>query len=339
MIAAAAELNVKREFPLLARLGADDLPGAVMVVPSDEHGHTTELPAQEAEPEHPAQPDPLRKFSLAGLQLKFSVQKDNRGWTIPVSGQAGNEILKLPDSRPGYQGVPEAEFAAMTLAAAAGINTPAVELVDARQVKGLGQGVSNTPGLSFAVSRFDRTSTGQRVHAEELAQILDIPTNRSGGARDPKYTRANFETIAGHISNLVGPSAVAEVIRRIVLNVLVGNGDAHLKNWKIIYPDGSTPELSPVYDVVPTVLFIPDDHLGLNLNGSKQFTAVTSASFGPLGERSGLSAAEVRTVVAASVEAVMANWPLLRELLPAAKYQALTERLGSLPLVSARAST
>lgn len=47
------------------------------------------------------------------------------------------------------------------------------------------------------------------------------------------------------------------MIDRIVLNILVGNGDAHVKNWTFIYPDGSRPQLSPAYDIVPTVLYVP----------------------------------------------------------------------------------
>ncbi len=70
------------------------------------------------------------------------------------------------------------------------------------------------------------------MHMEEIAQVMDIPTGRGTA----KYTRANFETIAVLVEALCGTAAVGDVIDRLVLNVLVGNGDAHLKNWAISFP-------------------------------------------------------------------------------------------------------
>jgi serine/threonine-protein kinase HipA len=116
--------------------------------------------------------------------MKFSIHKSARGLTVPVSGTAGNMILKLPDGRPGFQGVPEAEFAAMTLAGAVGIQIPQVQLLSAREVKGLGEWAEVSNRLSFAVARFDRSEDGRRVHAEEFAQILDIPPARERSKYD-----------------------------------------------------------------------------------------------------------------------------------------------------------
>ncbi len=56
------------------------------------------------------------KFSLAGAQLKFSVYGYGRGLTVPAKGQAGNYVLKFPDGRPGFSGVPEAELGSLELA-------------------------------------------------------------------------------------------------------------------------------------------------------------------------------------------------------------------------------
>lgn len=327
-VARASRLSGVREFDLLARIGLDDLPGALRVIPSDEHG---ERIAPEAPPdvEDSEASSALLKFSLAGLQVKFSVSRTDRALTLPVSGVAGNAILKLPDSRLGFDLVPVAEYAAMTLSAAVGIRTPEVSLVNAALVAGLDKWADHRGEMSLLVERFDRNSGGGRVHVEELAQVLDVPA----GGQDAKYRRANFETVANVVGALSGTEAVGDVIDRIVLNILIGNGDAHLKNWAVTYPDGIHPELSPAYDLVPTVLYIPKDNLGLNLNGSKVFEEVSVESFGRLGERSGYGRSRAVSRAREAVERVLARWSVFEGLLAAEHASRLTARLRTLRLV------
>lgn len=330
-VSRASGINTHTEFSLLRMLGQTDLPGAVRVVPvegvSDEaapgNGEAAEGEADERES--------VLKFSLAGLQMKFSVSRTEKGLTVPITGAAGDVILKLPDPRDGFDGVPEAEHAAMRLARSVGIPAAAVELVETRSVSGLGRW-SETDQVSLAVSRYDRLSDGRRVHTEELAQVFAISTGRT----QAKYSHTNFETIARTIAALVSPDAALDAVDRIVLNVLVGNGDAHLKNWSLIYPDGINPSLSPVYDVVPTVLWIPNDDLGLNLNGSKSFEAVEVRSFERLATASGLDVSAVTDRVTTTVERVLDRWAAFVGGLRMDHARVLTERLQSLPLARAR---
>lgn len=67
---------------------------------------------------------------------------------------------------------------------------------------------------------------------------------------------------------------LAEFIRRLVVNILVGNGDAHLKNWWVSYRDKVTPRLSPAYDLVSTIQYVQNDSLALNLGGEKRFESI-----------------------------------------------------------------
>lgn len=330
-VALAANVSSSREFELLRRLGSSDLPGAARAVSVVVDGEAYEVPSL-ASDEEDMQDDPLLKFSLAGAQLKFSVYGDNRGLTVPASGQAGNVILKLPDGRPGFDGVPEAELGALELARAAGIDTPRATLVRPSDVVGLEGWASRVKGMALAVERFDRRGSDRRVHMEELAQILNISTARERA----KYSSANFETIAVFVAALSGVDKVADVIDRIVLSVLVGNGDAHLKNWAFIYPDGKLPFLSPVYDVLPTVLYIPGDDLGLNLRRSKRFEAVAPQSFGVLGVRTGFGSSEARLRTISAVERILDQWTILESYLSTDKYAQLTRRLDSLQLVKER---
>ncbi|WP_261555166.1 type II toxin-antitoxin system HipA family toxin [Frankia tisae] len=327
----AAHISSAREFELLSRLGGTDLPGAIRAVPSSAPP-SVDVPSNRlpAEPISTEGDDPLLKFSLAGVQLKFSVYGSSRGLTVPAQGQAGNFILKLPDGRPGFSGVPEAELGSLELARSVGIETPEAFLVSPADVAGLEEWAARAPGSALAVRRLDRRENGNRVHMEEIAQVMDIPTGRGTA----KYTRANFETIAVLVEALCGTAAVGDVIDRLVLNVLVGNGDAHLKNWAISYPDGRLPVLSPVYDVVPTVLYIPKDDLGLNLSRSKSFEAVTTGSFDYIGSRTGYGIPAARQRARDATARVLANWTVLRDYLSRDAFDKLSDRLRTLPLVA-----
>ncbi|MEV6285530.1 type II toxin-antitoxin system HipA family toxin [Kribbella sp. NPDC051770] len=327
-VALAAEVNGVREFELLRRLGQSDLPGAVRAIPALTDGLSYEVPPDRLE-EPAINEDPLLKFSLAGAQLKYSIFSDERGLTIPAKGTAGNIIAKLPDGRPGFEGVPEAEFGSLELARSSGIETAEASLISVSDIEGLEKWIpwaGNLPIL--AVSRFDRGPNDHRIHMEELAQIIDIPTAREGA----KYKSANFETVADYVAQLTGVGTVATVIDRLVLNVIVGNGDAHLKNWAFQYLDGKTPTISPLYDVLPTVLYVAEDDLGLNLNDSKSFTDVDINSFDALAIRTDFGVSNARLQVRSAVERIMTNWSDLRPYLASSHYQRLTDRLASLPI-------
>jgi serine/threonine-protein kinase HipA len=140
--------------------------------------------------------------------------------------------------------------------------------------------------------------------------------------------------VASYVGALTGIESVGLVIDRIVLNVLVGNGDAHLKNWAVIYPDGVRAILSPLYDVLPTVLFIPSDDMGLKLAGSREFESVNVRSFDALAERTGFGVNAARRRVHEMTQRVLDRWVELRDLLTAENYARLTKRLDELAIVS-----
>lgn len=326
-VADAAHSHDVNEFDLLKLLGPNDLPGAVRVVPADTRGEYV-VPGSEHD-EESGQDDPLLKFSLAGVQLKFSVYGDGKRLTVPASGQAGNVILKFPDERPGFARVPEAELACLRLAHSAGIDAAEGDLVSPHDVAGLEDWARRSHGMALAVRRFDRRDDDVRVHMEEIAQVMAIPT----AVERAKYTLANFETIAVLVGALCGIESVGAVIDRIVLNVLVGNGDAHLKNWAVRYPDGRTPELSPLYDVVPTLLYLPGDDLGLNLGGSKSFDDVVPERFDKVGSRTGYGVDRVRARVTDAVERITDHWHVLADHLDADMYRQLTARRDRLAVL------
>jgi serine/threonine-protein kinase HipA len=312
----------------MARIGIDDLPGAVQLGTADELSSVKRPPELEAAEDEEGRDNPLLKFSLAGAQLKFSIYRGSKGLTVPAKGLAGNVIVKLPDNRPGHFGIPEAELACLNLARLSGIDTPQASLVSISDIAGLEDWTREASAPALAVDRFDRTEHG-RIHMEELAQVLNIPA----AVEMAKYRRANFETIASIVGALCGPASIGDVITRIVFNILIGNGDAHLKNWAILYPDGITPTFSPIYDVVPTVLFIHDDNMGLKLSGSRSFERVGTKSFDEIGRRTSFGVESARACAHEAVERILENWASLGDALPTIRFDDLTSRLNRLALV------
>src|SRR5262249_54961181 len=151
----------EREFFLLAALGAD-LPGALVVAP---------LEGQEelSEPhDHNGGDEPLR-FSLAGVQLKFSaLMETSWGLTLAADGLGGSWIVKLQSVR--YKAVPENEFAMLELARRVGIAVSENKLIDVARIKGLPEQTHLVESKALAVKRFDRLPDGKRIHMEDFAQ-------------------------------------------------------------------------------------------------------------------------------------------------------------------------
>lgn len=96
-----------------------------------------------------------------------------------------------------------------------------------------------------------------------------------------KY-QGNFETVGTLCHRDYDLEVLRQWARRIAFNLAIGNGDAHLKNWSLIYPDGQRPTLSPAHDLVATAFHIPEDDLGLRFNGTKKFGQVRSGGFARL---------------------------------------------------------
>lgn len=329
-LAERAGVKTEREFFLLAALGAD-LPGAVTVAPLAADGHAL----QDAELNQPDgegdRQEGILRFSLAGVQLKFSaVMESSGGLTIPAHGVGGSWIVKLPSSQ--YPAVPENEYVMLALARAVGLTVPETRLVAIRDIGGLpaevvsaawtadslgpGSGQGSGSGAALAVKRFDRTDDGGRIHMEDFAQVFGL-------FPDEKYGRRSYANIAAVLRAEVGESGTNEFVRRLAFSVLIGNGDMHLKNWSLLYPteaEGRKPMLSPAYDFVATLPYIPGDKLGLRFGGSQSLDEITADQVRRFAETARLAAAPLWTIVEEMVERTVEAWRGLveRDLLPRA---------------------
>jgi serine/threonine-protein kinase HipA len=296
-LAERADTDERDEPALLAALG-DDLPGALTVRRNADEARP--LPARSL----PDDDQPMR-FSLAGVQLKFSAfgNDESKGLTIPVRGVGGNWIVKLPSRR--FDRLPEAEAATMTFAKAIGIDVPDHRLEPVANIEGLPKGVEDF-GTAYAIKRFDRASDGGLIHQEDFAQVLAAYPNK-------KYRAPNMGPIAQIVAEACGSDDAQELVRRLVFNIAIGNGDMHLKNVSLYYPDGRLPRLSPAYDFVPTVRYVPGDGFAIPIVRTKRFDAMTEDEFAEFADRARLSRRQTIATVRDTVARMRSAWPSARE--------------------------
>lgn len=259
-----------RDFTLLLRLGRY-LPGAVTV-----HGNTE--PDEEAV-DNPGPPDHPLRHSQAGVQLKYTTTTDRI--TIPMSGNNGWWTAKLPDR--SLRELTVNEYLTMRWLSAANYPVPPVHLAPASAVGGIPEGLVDPAEPIYLIERFDRMPD-RRVHFEDFAQILNVAPIFKYGELGGSY-----DGLAAAIYHLVGEIGYFDYIDRLIAMLVIGNTDAHLKNWALIYPDGHTPKLAPVYDFHSLTIYRSYRYapIALSLNGQKQSMSVGLDDFRRLAEQAG----------------------------------------------------
>jgi serine/threonine-protein kinase HipA len=221
-LAQALKIHSDNEFELFAYLG-QDLPGALIataITPDDIPKYVLDDTAKASAIRSAAQ-DEKKRFSLAGVQMKFSMREKDGRYQFAESGALGDWIIKTPSTT--HKHVPLNEFTAMHLAELAGVTIPDIRLVGMDKLEQLP--AINLPNehYAFAIRRFDRQA-GERIHMEDFAQILvKYPQD--------KYRSANYQQIGKILYNYAedGLGDVQQFARRLLVNILLANGDAHLK--------------------------------------------------------------------------------------------------------------
>ena len=298
-LAERAGVNPEREFFLLWALG-NDLPGAITVRAADGEEWPPEAGESLDEDTVRERDEMALRFSLAGVQLKFSaLESASGGLTIPAKGIGGSWIVKLPSIR--FEGVAENEFSMMTFARKLGMNVPALDLVNVKDIGGLPADVTTMDGKALAVERFDRLSDGRRIHAEDFAQIFGVYPQ-------DKYKKASMVNIANVVATESDDAEIREFVRRLVFNMLIGNADMHIKNWSVYYPDKRTARLAPVYDFVSTIPYIPDSNAALTVSRTKRFDGLDEDELAHFANRARLAKAIVLDTARETVELFHQHW-------------------------------
>ena len=324
-LAARAGVNPAREFFLLQALG-QDLPGAVTAIPTgrETRPEDTNDHGASARREEEAKDTALR-FSLAGVQLKFSAMNGaGKGLTIPASGSGGQWIVKLPSRE--FSRIPENEFSMMTLARLVGIDTPEIRLVDLGDIAGLPERMATLKGKAFAIKRFDRRD-GNAVHMEDFAQVFGIYP-------EAKYEKASYRNIAKVVA-MESATDIPEFIRRLTFNTLIGNADMHLKNWSMIYADPRQPSLAPAYDLLSTIPYLPDTKAALNFSRTKRFDQFTEDELAHLAAKALLPEKLVIDTARETVDRFLLAWAREKSHLPLLDdvTKAIDTHLATLPMV------
>ena len=326
-LAERADIHPDREFFLMWVLGRD-LPGALTIEPAEGEAWPPVDDADLDEAEVAKAHDDALRFSLAGVQLKFSATSDSAGGlTIPASGIGGDWIVKLPSKE--YHGVPENEFSMMTVARMIGISVPAIDLVDVTSIGNLPAGIDRLGDKAFIIERFDRTQDKASTHIEDFAQVFGV-------FPEDKYKRASSANIASVIATESAGTDTAEFIRRLTFTTLIGNGDMHLKNWSLIYPDGHSARLSPAYDFVSTIPYLPGDKAALNFSRTKDFTGYTLDELEHLSAKAALPTTFVLATARETVALFLERWASEKHHLPMHKdvVTIIDTHLQTLPIVT-----
>jgi len=303
LLAQGLKTHIDNEFELFTYLG-QDLPGALIATPIEPEN----IPEYALSATDKAQvvkthlQDDDHHFSLAGVQMKFSMREKDGRYHIAKSGELGDWIIKTPSTKHAH--VPLNEFTAMRLAELAGIDIPDIKLVELSSLDALPSINLPDEKYAFAIRRFDRND-GQRIHMEDFAQILVKYPNE-------KYDSANYEQIGKVIYEYTGDSLgnIQQFARRLLVNILLANGDAHLKNWSLIYPDTITPELSPAYDILTTRVYMHGEtKFALNLGKNKEWYKATFDHFQTWAEKAGIPWRAIKPHLEDTLDKARTLWP------------------------------
>jgi len=307
---AQLKIHSDNEFPLLAWTG-NNLPGAIIARPL----RSGQIPAwalSARERVEAVQIDvrtSAQKFSLAGVQMKFSTIRQDGRFTVGAQVASDSWIIKTPSMI--HRNVPENEFSAMKLAEVIGVDIPEIELVPLDSLDKLPEIRLPNESLAYAIHRFDRGTEG-RIHTEDFAQIFELYAH-------DKYGKRNYEQIAAALYRYgaSGLEDIQQMARRLLANILLANGDAHLKNWTVIYPDTIHARLSPAYDIVSTLPYVQGETgIALNLGTHKAWYGINLAIFQAWSERVGVPWPAVKVHLLDALARARDTWPQMLQDLP-----------------------
>ncbi len=244
--AKALSINSNDRFKLLMAFGRD-LVGAVSIIDPDP---TYQIKIDKDD--YLKEVSIKSKASMSGVQPKIFAREDKGKFYPHKLDEYSTHIAKLPGQ---YPLIIENEYLC-TLAAKILLAPDPVVDMKIGTVEGIGE--------ALLVKRFDRSTSGEKIHFEEFSQLLNIKAiNKYDG---------NYSDLANFINSspLCSKIELEKLFRRILVCILLGNTDAHLKNFAMYHtPRGL--ELTPSYDIVFATYYNFDQlalGLGKNINTS-----------------------------------------------------------------------
>lgn len=263
-IARELRISSNDSYGLLAEIGRD-CAGAVVIVPEGESIKPTDssvawLSREELEvlvERLPARPLGVRReglkmrLSLAGVQRKLTLIRSGSGQFGEPRADAPSTHLIKPQYNEEYQDLAYNEMFCMRVAKCVGLPVAETEL----------EVISGRPCLIS--QRFDRSSSGMkttRLHQEDLCQALGVPSNLKYQDRSGPGFRQFCELLQA-----IGRGADVETaVRAAVCNFVLGNSDAHGKNFAILFAEFGR-RLAPLYDLVSTAVYDLEDAMAMSV--------------------------------------------------------------------------
>jgi serine/threonine-protein kinase HipA len=238
------------------------------------------------------------RLSLAGAQDKVAVRIEDGEVSVPLGGAPSTHILKPAVER--FEGVVFNEALCMKLAAAAGLPAAGVE-------------TRTVDGIDFLlVERYDRyhrvvpggAVVLERLHQEDFCQaqgiVSELKYQKEGGPSLKECFTLLREVSSAPVIDL------ARLLDAVIYNYLVGNNDAHGKNFSLLYKNGNQEiRLSPLYDIVSTVYY-PDLSRDMAMKIGREYSSekIMLRDFEQLAEEAGLGKAQVKRRVPELAETV-----------------------------------
>jgi len=324
-----------QSFALLAAWGRD-VSGAVEVVAGGVD--TDDEPDEDAEPSPRlgAPPAPgFRLSALAGMQLKFSMSMVNDRLALPAGGAGGQWIVKLPGR--DYPDLSHIEAATMTWARYSGFEVPVHFVRPVAELDGIPRPWLGDAVNAFVVQRFDRRKDGGKVHQEDLCQALgQYPDNKYG---NQPHKRISFDGALRLVTDLSGEDVGREMARRMGFAIASGNGDAHLKNWSLLWGDATRPTLTPCYDLVSTVSFPSrlgwdqqgGPRLALRLGDQEHFACIDRNASDALAKKSRQPWATEELI--SGIELARVGWRQVEPIAPQVMREAIERHWRMVPLL------
>ena len=255
------------------------------------------------------------RLSLAGAQDKLAVRIEGDDVCLPLGGAPSTHILKPAVAR--FEGVVFNEALCMKLAVAAGLPTAAVE-------------IRNIDGMNYLlVERYDRhhrqepgkAPVIERLHQEDFCQAQGIVPEHKYQKEGGPSLRQCFALLREVSSAPVVD--LARLLDAVIYNYLVGNNDAHGKNFSLLYRGIGTDDveirLAPLYDIVSTVYY-PELHrdMAMKIGGEYSSDKVMPKEFEKLAEEAELGKPLVRRRVPALAEMLIDILPKVQATHPVA---------------------
>ena len=226
------------------------------------------------------------RLSLAGAQSKLPIIFDKKNFYLPENGTPSTHIIK-PELSEWFKGIVHNEHCCMTLARTIGIPAAETQIVN----------VEDIPCL--LVTRYDRktddeTGTTRRIHQEDFCQALGRPPEQKYQSEGGPLAREIIRLIREGWSTTPAKDILA-FTDLIIFNAIIGNADAHGKNYSMLY-DGKSRRLAPGYDLVSTV-FWPSlaTAPAMKIGGSDSINSILSGHWRKFAEEIRISPTALRT--------------------------------------------